>query len=1106
VFCVSETHLDSFDIVDINGYTFLSKHRTQSYRRKSGGIGIYVRDEISPFVEILQNNSEYILWVSISKELTKQDENTILGSIYLPPESSRFFNEDHYRDFENEISQYCNIYKYVYLAGDTNSRVGTLRDFIYSDSHINEIFNIDLDLQNQLDKYTILNNLSIPLNRNSKDCRTNTQGFRLIDICKNNNLFLFNGRLFKDKNTGSYTFRDKSVIDYVCSTADCLEYVTHFEILETDSLFSDGHYALSWNVKTHSYPYKTGSQANKKGRPAWNPEKTQTFINNIDIDQLEILKSQLFTYPQSQLTINNLTRDLETIFRNAGAATFTDKTFNYKRSFPNNKPWFGPKCHAARQNYHEAKEVYNKYRNNDNKVRLRNASKQYKRTMNFYIKLNKQISAEQLRAMNDKNPKKYWKFLNQLKPKTKDSPTPSLEEFYDYFKEINRNNVDDNRFNNEILTNQNSTESLNAKITQDEIKKCISKLQNGKAASPTDDILNEYIKSTQNLLLPFYCKLFNCVLDTGIIPSNWLVGTIKPIFKNKGDPKEPSNYRPITILSCLGKLFTSILNHRLTTFLEENNILDENQAGFRKGYSCADHIFALHALIEILKKRKQKLFCGFVDFSQAFDKVWRAGLWHKLLQNNINGNFFKVIHSMYNNIKSCISHNGSLSSPFLSEIGVRQGENLSPVLFSLFLNDLQTYMHINGCVGVELNDLDDVTLWLKLLILLYADDTIIVSNTADDFQKSLDIFNDYCKNWHLKVNINKTKVIVFGARQLRNFNFKLGTETLEITNKYHYLGVTFTSNGSFLSARKHVVEQASKAMHLLFTRANNADLPVDLIIKLFDHTVLPILTYGSEIFGFENLDIIEKVHSDFLRKITNARKSTPLNFLYGELGRYPISITIKYRMISFWTRLLTVKEQKLSFQIYKYMLNQTNTNFKWVNKIQEILGSVGRPDLWLNQAHINPGCYTSKLVKQILVDQFKQSWHEQLLQSNKGRSYLNFKEKHEFECYFKTLSRADHINLFKFRTANHSLPIETGRYDGTLLNERLCNLCGTGQIGSEEHYLLVCNYFSNERDRYIGNYLAHPHNLNFKSLISSSSISLLKQVSKFAKVIMDKFK
>jgi hypothetical protein len=116
------------------------------------------------------------------------------------------------------------------------------------------------------------------------------------------------------------------------------------------------------------------------------------------------------------------------------------------------------------------------------------------------------------------------------------------------------------------------------------------------------------------------------------------------------------------------------------------------------------------------------------------------------------------------------------------------------------------------------------------------------------------------------VNINKTKVVIFGAQQTGKFRFHLEDENIEISDFYHYLGVTFSSNGSFLKARKHVVQRASKAIYLLFTRSNNSDLLLDLIIELFDHTVLPILTYGSEIFGFENLDILEKVHNDFYVK------------------------------------------------------------------------------------------------------------------------------------------------------------------------------------------------------------------------------------------------
>ena len=133
----------------------------------------------------------------------------------------------------------------------------------------------------------------------------------------------------------------------------------------------------------------------------------------------------------------------------------------------------------------------------------------------------------------------------------------------------------------------------------------------------------------------------------------------------------------------------------------------------------------------------------------------------------------------------------------------------------MFLNDVQSYLSTHGAVGVELNNHTDITPWLKLLIMLYADDTILVSDTKEDFQKSLNLFNQYCNDWHLKVNINKTKVVVFGARQTQNFDFKLGNQTLEITKQYHYLGLTFSSNGSFLEARKHVVRQGKKALHLL---------------------------------------------------------------------------------------------------------------------------------------------------------------------------------------------------------------------------------------------------------------------------------------------------
>ena len=169
------------------------------------------------------------------------------------------------------------------------------------------------------------------------------------------------------------------------------------------------------------------------------------------------------------------------------------------------------------------------------------------------------------------------------------------------------------------------------------------------------------------------------------MPNSWLIGMIKPIYKNKGDKFDPKNYRPITIVSCLGKLFTAILNERLTEFSESFSVLSENQSGFRKGYSTSDNMFTLQSFFEILKCKKKKMYCAFVDFMKAFDTVWRAGLWHKMLLNNINGKMYDVIFNMYCNIKSCIVFNKCKSDYFACDNGVRQGENLFSVFIFLIL-------------------------------------------------------------------------------------------------------------------------------------------------------------------------------------------------------------------------------------------------------------------------------------------------------------------------------------------------------------------------------------------------------------------------------------
>ena len=190
-----------------------------------------------------------------------------------------------------------------------------------------------------------------------------------------------------------------------------------------------------------------------------------------------------------------------------------------------------------------------------------------------------------------------------------------------------------------------SASALNNPINQHEISTVIKALKLNKS-SGIDEIINEYIISTKHLLLPIYEKLFDIILNSGIVPSDWIKGNIILIYKNKGAKTNPANYRPITLVSCIGKVFTSIINKRLSTYLEENKLLNETQSGFRKQYSTLDNIMVLYSLTEYFKSKKCKLYCCFVDFTKAFDNVCRAGLWRKVLSHGHPGQSKHRLHGI----------------------------------------------------------------------------------------------------------------------------------------------------------------------------------------------------------------------------------------------------------------------------------------------------------------------------------------------------------------------------------------------------------------------------------------------------------------------------
>ena len=162
--------------------------------------------------------------------------------------------------------------------------------------------------------------------------------------------------------------------------------------------------------------------------------------------------------------------------------------------------------------------------------------------------------------------------------------------------------------------------------------------------------------------------------------------------------------------------------------------------------------------------------------SRAVEKTFKHPCWFFLIccltstGTHVDGKFLRVLQNMYSNIKSCVTVAGEDSPFFFSNRGVRQGDNISPVLFSLFLNDLENHLIADHAEGVRIECTSETLYYfIKIFVLLYADDTVILADSAEDLQKSLDFFSHYCTEWKLKVNESKTKVVIFGARRIHAY-------------------------------------------------------------------------------------------------------------------------------------------------------------------------------------------------------------------------------------------------------------------------------------------------------------------------------------------------
>ena len=230
-------------------------------------------------------------------------------------------------------------------------------------------------------------------------------------------------------------------------------------------------------------------------------------------------------------------------------------------------------------------------------------------------------------------------------------------------------------------------------------------------------------------------------------------------------------------------------------------------------------------------------------------------------------------------------------------------------MFSLFINDLEEYLLKHS----ETVNFDDALCneCLKIIVLLYADDTVIFADSPAKLQKGLNDLKMYCKRWCFTVNPSKTKIVVFGNSKIKNdCNFVFNNQMLENVCFFKYLGIIFNYNGKFELCNKYLCDQAGKAMFTVLSYSKKLNLPADIQLDLFDKLVLPILTYGSG---------IETVQSKFVKYVLHVNKSTPNFMVLGESGKLPVIYHIQWKMINFWLRIINGSENKMVVKMYKVL-------------------------------------------------------------------------------------------------------------------------------------------------------------------------------------------
>ena len=1022
--------------------------KLSSQGRRSGGVALLVKKTLAAHSTTLDSDCDTMVAIRICNPLLG---DTIIICAYIPPIESPYYKdreistnmialEDLIVKFQESFPQST-----IVVCGDLNARIG--RWTMHAD---------DDSLEDECEATTCpCTGYSSP--RNSQDSVTNTFGKMLRNLCIAFHGLILNGCAIGDRQ-GKYTYlspNGDSVIDYCLVITEGLTY--SLDLFVRDRVESQ-HMPLEivfGSPKVHKTSENTVRTYEKL---CWDASKTEELEKKVQTPDFVNRISEATGLIDVSVD-EALVQFTETMTVSAECLKRVVKTC--KKGKPQTRAqWYDEECRENKKTAYDALKCYRK----DKGVEARKQYMLCRRAYKNCIREKKRNYFAELRNTlknSAKDSKVFWAVVRSISRRSSSSPHSNIDinTWKEHFQSILE--TEDTSSEETVTGRQVHNEILDAVISRDEVRSAITKIKPTKAPG-MDGLPGGCFKIAGERIIPFLSKLFNKMFDMHYFPDLWSRSIILPLHK-KGSVLDPDNYRGISLLSAISKIFSTVLTRRLRMWMELENKVCAEQAGFRTYHSTVDHIFSLHCMIlkYVYGDRRGKLYVAFVDYRKAFDSVNHTKLWEVLKGAHLSTKFTLMLKAMYDNVQACVRWGHDLSDFFKCTAGVKQGAIESPSIFSLYINKVADYVRRQGKHGVQM-----MPGMMEIFLLLFADDIALISTTPVGLQNQIDSLALVSKSLHLKVNVAKTKVMVFrkGGRLSKREKWFLDGQLLEVVNQYKYLGFVFTTKLSIeITLDDLAVRGKRKGIQVLRVLWSLYNMQTRVFTNLLDAQVQSSLLYASEIWGLYDSTKVERTHTFICKKYLGLGYRTPNHMVYGDLGRFPVSINSGIRAIRYWLKLNRMENNRLPKQAYEMLLrSHIAGNRNWASMIRNCLFRLGFGFVWMNGGVSEENRFVQHL-KQRMRDCFIQEWYATNRDNIRYVWYSSFKQNFGMEEYLNVIDVKKFRDVFiRFRFGINNLRSNM-RY--TNIPDRNCPFCNERE--NEIHMLLLCPAYEEIRKKYL---------------------------------------